>query len=393
MRGQVILLTAVIIAVAITVVLILQSVSSSSPGFGGVRAAYGVFSRDVSKAVEVITSYVDYIGLVALLNYTENVALYALLLTTSSSYCQGPQVVKTSAAVNKAMQFFVLNRAALGLNAEIPGSLSGCKTIAARGDRTAVAVWISKPPNGTSTSQGVFFINQGALLQANKFTVVLPNKTYEAGYRVSVIVDVSLLALSNLNATKEFRVLVRVLGIDNYCPATVQCINITVSRPYAWAADFYVLSRSFTSDAIGYSLGRADFDLVNYTEYSAVYKINNIAGEYVIKVYVGNIPLYIPPRDTPKPGIYDSGCSSGCGVYRVGNGWCSIDNTRNAAPVVLYNTTGAYVKYQASHNVTVLKTPSTTYWIVHPRGWLNLTNCPQALNNALAANRLNWLYP
>lgn len=396
MRGQVILLTAVIIAIAITAVLILQSVASSSPGFGGVRAAYGVFSRDVSKAVEAIASYVDYIGLVALLNYTENVALYALPLTTLSSYCQGPQVDKTSAAVGKAMQFFILNRAALGLNAEIPGSLSGCKTLAVRGGRTAVTVWISKPPNGTSTNQGVYFINQGGLLPINKFTIILPNKTYEVGYRVSVVVDVSLLALSNLNVTKEFRVLARVLGIDNNCPATALCINITVSRPYAWTASFYILSRSFdiAKGIINYTQSPADFDLVNYTEYSAVYKINNVAGEYVVKAHVGNIPLYIPPRDTPKPSGYGSGCNNGCGVYRrVDSGWCSIDNTRNAVPVVLYNITVASVKYQSSHNVTVLKTPSATYWIVHPGGWLNLTNCPQALNNALDTNRLNWLYP
>ena len=43
MRGQVILVTALIIAVAVSAVLILQTVATSAPGFGGVRAAYGVF--------------------------------------------------------------------------------------------------------------------------------------------------------------------------------------------------------------------------------------------------------------------------------------------------------------------------------------------------------------
>jgi len=78
MRGQVILLTALMIAVAVSVVLILQSAAASAPGFGGVRAAYGVFSRDVSKAVEAVTSYLDYVGAVLLINFTENTASYAL---------------------------------------------------------------------------------------------------------------------------------------------------------------------------------------------------------------------------------------------------------------------------------------------------------------------------
>lgn len=384
MRGQAILLTALIIAVAVTAVLILQSVAASSPGYGGVRAAYGVFSRDVSKAVEAVASYLDYVGIVGLLNFTENAALYALPLAATQSYCTGPHAVKTSAAVAAAMRFFILNRAALGLDADVPGPLSGCNVLQAKSGRTVVAVWISKPPNGTASGTGAYLIDSGVVAPLREFRVVLPNKTYEAGYRISAVLDVSFLALSALNITKDFRISVRVLGVDSYCTAKVQCVNITVSRPYAWTARFYILNRTIYNNVVNYTIYEADFDIVNYTEYSVVYKVNVAKlAEYVVKAYVGNIPLYIPPREAPRLG----------NVFRSGQSWCSIEN-KFKAPVVLYNTTKANVKPNASHNVTLVKTATVTYWVVHAGGWLNLTNCNQQTPSAvLAANNLAWLYP
>jgi hypothetical protein len=245
------LLTALIIAVAVSAVLILQSVATSAPGFGGVRAAYGVFSRDVSNAVEAVTSYLDYVGAVSLINFTENTALYALpavgfyVRGEPVKYCKWLHVNKTADMVNASMMFFVVNRAPLGLSVELPQRpppASSCKTLEFRGgDRTVVGLNVTGLPNGTLlvTPQAENYDN-GLGRRVGQVSLVLPSRFVNMSYRASMVMDVSLLALAGLNVTREFNVSARVLGVDVNCPADVVCENITVSRPYMWTARFEV---------------------------------------------------------------------------------------------------------------------------------------------------------
>ncbi len=229
-------LTALIIAVAVSAVLILQSVATSAPGFGGVRAAYGVFSRDVSKAVEAITSYLDYVGAVSLINFTENTALYALpavglyVRGEPVEYCKWLHVNKTADMVNASMMFFVVNRAPLGLSVELPQRpppASSCKTLEFRGgDRTVVGLNVTGLPNGTLlvTPQAENYDN-GLGRRVGQVSLVLPSRFVNMSYRASMVMDVSLLALAGLNVTREFNVSARVLGVDVNCPADVVCVH------------------------------------------------------------------------------------------------------------------------------------------------------------------------
>lgn len=407
MRGQVILLTAVLIAVAITAVLVLQMVSTSSPGFAGVRAAYGVFSRDVSKAVDAIASYMDYVGLVTLLNFTENMARYGLLGSAYLDYSNWLSIRKTAQMACASMEFFILNRAPLGLAADLPAyclqysvpiSPDGKKVIlSGLKGYTTLNVTLSKPPNGAYIQMPQPYIKvlykntAGSSLEpVSLFEVVLPNKTYTSSYRISMLLNVSLLALARLNITKSFSISVRVLDVDAVCTTDMICVNITVSKPYSWTTFFEVLNRSIIKDGgawkINYTQQLAQFDLVNYTEYSAVYKIS-VSGlkEYLVKAYVGNIPLYIPPRDI--------------GVNcRCGSSWCSVINSGNT-PIVLYsNTQPTVVNLGPSANITLIQLSSATYWIIHRNGWLNFTNINPSnfcgkYRNILAIYSIYWFYP
>lgn len=411
MRGQVILLTAVLIAVAIIAVLVLQMAASSAPGFGGVRAAYGVFSRDVSRAVEAIASYVDYVGVVSLLNFTEDAARYGLQVAGMDVASYSSWLKRSADMACASMKFFVLNRAPLGLSVEQPAfclkesapSING-KSVLLTGERmlTVVNITVSKPPNGTYIYGALADVEvlhkDGSSLQpVSLFEIILPNKTYTSSYRVSIVANVSLLALAGLNITRSFSTSIRVLGVDSVCTVDVVCVNITVSRPYAWTAYFQVLNRTIVKKngawVINYTYLLADFDLVNYTEYSAVYKINVVNfKEYIIKAYVGNIPLYIPSRI--------SSIATGCRTAS-----CYIWN-RGDVPVVLYNWTNVKIIHiDPSSNVTRVYVKfgvPVTYWIIHRNGWLNITNVnPQPFNSndlngvrvELSRNYVFWLYP
>lgn len=410
MRGQVILLTALIIAVAVSVVLILQSVAMSAPGFGGVRAAYGVFSRDVSKAVEAITSYLDYVGAVSLINFTENAASYALpavgfdVRGEPVRYCKWLHVNKTADMVDASMLFFVVNRAPLGLSVELPQRpppAGSCKTLEFRGgDRTIVRLTIEGLPNGTlrTTPQAVNYDN-GLERQVGQVSLVLPSRFVNMSYRASMVMDVSLLALAGLNVTREFTVSARVLGVDVNCPAGVVCVNITVSRPYMWTARFEVLNRTIYIEEgrlyINYSLAGIDVDLVNYTEYSAVYSIKpeglpeGRLVEYVIKAYVTDIPIYLAPAVAVNP---QDACQGS-----------ELRNNRWDVPIVLANFTKVNILDDSStlyRNVTKINyniyNQEVTYWVIHRNGKIvfNSNNiCGGDVKQNLRIRGLYWVYP
>jgi len=412
MRGQVILLTALIIAVAVSAVLILQSVATSAPGFGGVRAAYGVFSRDVSKAVEAITSYLDYVGAVSLINFTENAASYALpavgfdVRGDPVEYCNWLHVNKTIDMVNASMMFFVVNRAPLGLSVELPQRpppADSCKTLEFRGgDRTIVRLNVTGLPNGTLlvTPQAENYDN-GLKRQVGQFSLVLPSRFVNMSYRASMVMDVSLLALAGLNVTREFNVSARVLGVDVNCPADVVCVNITVSRPYMWTARFEVFNRTVYVEEgmlyINYSLlsknAGIDVDLVNYTEYSAVYSIKpeglpeGRLVEYVIKAYVANIPIYLAPAAAVNP---QAACQ---GSELRNNGW--------DVPIVLANFTKVNILDSPTlhRNVTKINyniyNQEVTYWVIHRNGKIvfNSNVCSGDVKQNLRNRGLYWVYP
>ncbi|MGB9705870.1 MAG: hypothetical protein ACPL3C_10505, partial [Pyrobaculum sp.] len=185
MRGQVILLTAVLVAVAVVAVLVLQSIASSSPGYGGVRAAYGVFSRDVSRAVGVLSSYVDYMGLASLVNFSASSARYAFLASAlpyiggADAYLYWLHMNRTLAMMNSTVVFFELNRGVLGLSVKQP-------TMVYRGGRSIklytpgyfnLTVRLQPVPNGTRLKQPIpswvslsFYDSGGIMRSVNNFT-------------------------------------------------------------------------------------------------------------------------------------------------------------------------------------------------------------------------------
>jgi hypothetical protein len=407
MRGQVILLTALIIAVAVSAVLILQSVATSAPGFGGVRAAYGVFSRDVSKAVEAITSYLDYVGAVSLINFTENTASYALPASVygfmygyGDVYCRWRHINNTISMFNASMFFFVANRAPLGLSVELPqhNPTAQCNTLqfASASGLSLAAFTLGPAPNGTLRARPVLAINFNASL-ANpvaELDLVLPRASAYVRYRISMVMDVSLLALMGLNVTKEFWISARALqAVDGNCPAGSICVNITTSRPYIWTAEALVLNRTVSGYPLNITYVPArlkEVSLVNYTAYSAVYRItpDGRLVEPVVKLYVANVPIYL------------SGGPAGWVCQQTGtrSAVVNIGNT----PIVLANTTAVNILYAPSAYRNVTKATYqvgnrlATYYVVHRNGYLNFTqNFCNALDikAALRNNGLWWVYP
>ncbi len=72
-----------------------------------------------------------------------------------------------------------------------------------------------------------------------------------------------------------------------------------------------------------------DVDLVNYTEYSAVYSIKPEGRlvKYVFKVYVANIPIYLAPAAAVNP---QAACQ---GSELRNNGWDVLIVLANFAKV------------------------------------------------------------
>ncbi|MFZ8842035.1 MAG: hypothetical protein ACO2PM_24535 [Pyrobaculum sp.] len=408
MRGQVILLTALMIAVAVSAVLILQSAAASAPGFGGVRAAYGVFSRDVSKAVEAVTSYLDYVGAVLLINFTENTASYALPASVyglmygyGDVYCSWRHMNNTISMFNVSMLFFfVANRAPLGLSVELPrhNPTAQCNTLqfTSAGGLSRVAFVLSPAPNGTLKARPVSATNFDAGLTnpVAELDLVLPRASAYVCYRLSMVMNVSLLALMGLNVTKEFWISAWALhAVDGNCPAGSICVNITTRRPYIWTAEVFVLNRTVSGYPLNvtYALARLrEVSLVNYTAYSAVYRItpDGRLVEPVVKLYVANVPMYL------SGGRAEWACQQSGGYSAVVN----VGNT----PIVLANTTAVSILYAPSAYRNVTKATYqvgnmlATYYVIHRNGYLNFTlnfcNAPD-VKAALRNNGLWWVYP
>jgi len=380
-RGQAILLTALIIAVAVLAVLLLQSATSASPGYGGVRAAYGVFSRDVSKAVEALSSYVDYMGMVTLLNYSKSATLYAFPAAANAElYSRWLHVNKTAQAANASAAFFALNRGALGLSVLLPSGFSysnGWVLLSAPGYFYAAA-YLRPVPNGTSGLPARLYAN-GFLIPLNDFQLITAFRNVTAAYRVSVAMNVSLLALAGLNITSEAWVQARFLRGD--CG---YCVNITVSKPYGWTAYFRVLNATLRETKLTYTEVSVNTKIVNYTERSVVYALEwNSFVEPVVVAYVGNILLYLWPSDP------DLRC------VRTSSGKASLVNL-GQMPAVLYNTTAAAVAPFIGNSVVKMdfswENWRVTYWIVRANGYLNLTSTQTAnLDVCLTAAELKRL--
>ncbi len=388
MRGQVILLTAVLVAVAVVAVLVLQSIASSSPGYGGVRAAYGVFSRDVSKAVGVLSSYVDYMGLASLVNFSASSARYAFLASAlpytggADAYLYWLHVNRSLAMMNSTVVFFELNRGVLGLSVKQP-------TMVYRGGRSIklytpgyfnLTVMLQPVPNGTHLTQPLpswvsrlsFYDSDGNEHNVHSFAIVLSSNLTSALYRSSVVMNVSLLALAGLNVTAQYGVSVRLLpresSSDDVCGYRT-CINITTTAPYGWTAYISIMNRTFikTDDGayiIGYSEVRDSklYGLYNYTMYSAVYWIDLSANyvEPLVKIVVGNIPLYLVPNNTLCPPPPQNQKLENKYMY----------------PLVYFNTTAAPVAPDVGKNVTRIdfsfRDYRVTYWVVHRGGVLSI---------------------
>jgi len=386
-RGQAILLTALIIAVAVMAVLLLQSATSASPGYGGVRAAYGVFSRDVSKAVEALSSYVDYMGVVTLLNYSRSSALYALPAAANAElYSRWLHVNKTAQAANASAAFFALNRGALGLSVLLPNGFSYDNgwVLLSVPHYFYAAAYLRPVPNGTSGLQGLtatLYVD-GSPISLDDFQLITTCKNVIAKYRVSVVMNVSLLALAGLNITSEVHVQARFLPLGGDCD---YCVNITTSKPYGWVAHFTVLNRTITINGaegshIVYQEVPINTRIINYTERSVVYALDwkNYV-EPIVVVYVGGIPLYQSPYDPNPPYV----CRSSDKIYIKNSG---------RVPVVLYNTTSAKIATNVGHNITGLdfsfRDWKVTYWVIHSGGILYLDINPNLIPQQAASQEV-----
>jgi hypothetical protein len=176
--------------------------------------------------------------------------------------------------------------------------------------------------------------------------------------------------------------------VDGNCPAGTICVNITTSRPYTWTAEVFVLNR--TASGFAYALARLrEVSLVNYTAYSAVYKItpDGRLVEPVVKLYVANVPIYL------------SGGREEWTCQRSGTRSAVVN--RGNTPIVLANTTAVNILYTpfAYRNVTKVTyqvgNRLATYYVIHRNGYLNFTqnfcNAPD-IKAALRNNGLWWVY-
>lgn len=323
--------------------------------------------------MEALSSYVDYMGVVTLLNYSRSSALYALPAAANAElYSRWLHVNKTAQAANASAAFFALNRGALGLSVLLPSGFSyGNGWVLLSVPRYFYAAACLRPmPNGSSSSlQGLTarLYAGGSSILLDDFRLITAFRNVTARYRVSVVMNVSLLALAGLNITSEAWVQARFLPFGGDCN---YCINITTSKPYGWTAYFKVLNRTIIINGVGgsrivYQEMPVNSRIINYTERSVVYALDwkNYV-EPIVVVYVGNVPLYLSPYN-PNPQC-----------VRTSSGKISVEN-HAPTPVVLYNTTDAKIATNVGNNVTRLdfsfRNWKVTYWVTHSGGYLNLT--------------------
>jgi hypothetical protein len=254
---------------------------------------------------------------------------------------------------------------------------------------------LSPVPNGTLRARPVSAtnFNTGLANPVAELDLVLPGASAYVRYRISMVMNVSFLALMGLNVTKEFWISARVLQpVDGNSPAETIYVNITVSKPYAWAAKVFVLNRTVSGYPLNvtYALARLrEVSLVNYTAYSAVYRItpDGRLVEPVVKLYVANVPIYL------------SGGREEWTCQRSGTRSAVVN--RGNTPIVLANTTAVNILYTpfAYRNVTKVTyqvgNRLATYYVIHRNGYLNFTqnfcNAPD-IKAALRNNGLWWVY-
>lgn len=387
MRGQVILLSALFVATAVVAVLLLQAAAVSSPGYGGVKAAYGVFSRDISRAVEALAAYVGYMGVFSLINFTENFADYALVAYAHGDlYLRWLHVNRTNSSVYAAVAFFEINRGVLGLDVEGPGRLVYSPGSCERAGELKYAdrrfnflLFVSPEPCGVRLERvahmvrrAEFYDSEGRRIELDYEDVdvfyMYLHRHANATYRLSLVLNVSMLAISKLNLTSRFSVSVRRLndpsGGEIY-------FNVSTSKPYAWISRIEVYNRTLKrGEPPRYEKIGGDQDLVNYTEKSAVYSVVIMGRLYdgFARISVGNIPLYV---------ALGQGSRSESGVTNV-----RIRNV-GSFPVVCYNTTRINIASPPGGNLTRIDFEfrgfRSTYWIIHSGGYLEVSSAHRSL--------------
>lgn len=378
MRGQIILLTAVMIALAVVAVLALQAVSSASPGYGGVRGSYGVFSQDLSKAVAMLASYVNYMGSLSLINFTESSVRYAFPAAASTQYARWLHINATRHIMNASVAFFELNRGSLGLSIKKPldspayrdGEISW-----GTGDEFFMGLRLRPVPNGTFftrpypqyiVSATYYDVNGAAAIV--DYALILSRNSTLAQYAVRLKLNVSLLAIADLKLRSTYSVTARLLRSEGECSGAV-CVNITTSVPYGWNAVLLLYNRSIVSQhgeaVLKYDELPIDASLHNHTENSAVYMFRVDPAklyEPYIKVAVGNVVVYLTFHGSHI-------------IQHSTTGSAIVNNGRG--PVVVYNKTRADVFLGVGRRVSRIDArignERITYWVIHPRGYLNLT--------------------
>ncbi len=160
-----------------------------------------------------------------------------------------------------------------------------------------------------------------------------------------------------------------------------------------WTAEVFVLNRTMSGYPLNVAYAPArlrEVSLVNFTAYSAVYRItpDGRLVEPVVKLYVADVPIYLSGERAGRD-CQQSGTRSA--VVNVGN-----------TPIVLANTTAVNIldAPSAYRNVTVatyqVGNRRVTYYVIHRNGYLNFTRnfCNEPdIKAALRSYGLWWVYP
>jgi hypothetical protein len=170
-----------------------------------------------------------------------------------------------------------------------------------------------------------------------------------------------------------------------------------------WVARFEVLNRTIYDEEgkryVSYSLltpgAGINVGLVSYTEDSAVYSIEPEGRlvEYVIKVYVANIPIYLAPAVAVNPQDACLANPTSQGSVLRNNGW--------DVPIVLANFTNVDILADPTSYVNVTKinynmyNQRVTYWVIHRNGKIvfNSNVCSDNVKRKLRERGLYWVYP
>jgi hypothetical protein len=115
--------------------------------------------------------------------------------------------------------------------------------------------------------------------------------------------------------------------------------------------------------------------------------------EYVIKVYVANIPIYLAPAVAVNPQDVCLANPTSQGSVLRNNGW--------DVPIVLANFTNVDILADPTSYVNVTKinynvyNQGVTYWVIHRNGKIvfNSNVCSGDVKQKLREGDLYWVYP